>query len=275
MTTTMLAPAAVPVFRPPGRLLLRLGYEIIFDVPTPTPMLLMLYAHPSVSHRLVGPETIHVEPHVPVTDYLDDFGNRVGRIIAPPGQVRIYSESVIQDSGEPDATKAEAQQHRVEELPPDVLPYLLGSRYCEVDRLSAVAWDLFGKTPPGWARVQAVSDWVHRHIEFGYRHARANKTALDVYVERPSCIESISTFALRSRARSSRVASMPERRGIQMSISTTSGFRRMEASTASRPSPTSATTSTVFSASSKRRRAWRKSWWSSASTTRTTGSLTP
>jgi transglutaminase-like putative cysteine protease len=185
MTTTMLAPAAaVPVLRPPGRLLLRLGYEIIFDVPAPTPMLLMLYAHPSVSHRLLAPETIHVEPQVRVTDYLDEFGNRVGRIIAPPGHVRIYSESVIEDSGEPDVSKPDAQQHRVEDLPPAVLPFLLGSRYCEVDRLSAVAWDLFGKTPPGYARVQAVSDWVHRHVEFGYRHARANKTALDVYVER-------------------------------------------------------------------------------------------
>ena len=168
---------------PPG-LLLRIGYEIVFDVPAPTPMLLMLYVHPTVAQRLHAPETIYVEPHAPITEYVDDFGNRVGRMIAQPGQVRIYSESVIADSGLPDATKPDAQQHRVEDLPPEVLPYLLGSRYCEVDRLSAVAWDLFGKTPPGYARVQAVNDWVHRAIEFGYRHARPNKTALDVYTER-------------------------------------------------------------------------------------------
>jgi len=168
---------------PPG-LLLRIGYEIVFDVPAPTPMLLMLYVHPTVAQRLQAPETIYVEPHAPITEHVDDFGNRVGRMIAQPGQVRIYSESVIADSGLPDVTKPDAQQHRVEDLPPEVLPYLLGSRYCEVDRLSAVAWDLFGKTPPGYARVQAVNDWVHRAIEFGYRHARPNKTALDVYTER-------------------------------------------------------------------------------------------
>ena len=184
MTTTLLAPPAEPNHRPPGPLLLRLGYEIVFDVPAPTTMLLMLYAHPSVAHRLASPDGIQVEPHVPVTDFIDDFGNRVGRILAPPGQVRIWSESIIQDSGAPDVTNPDAQQHRVEDLPPEVLTYLLGSRYCEVDRLSAIAWDLFGKTAPGYARVQAVCDWVHRHIEFGYRHARANKTALDVYVER-------------------------------------------------------------------------------------------
>ena len=180
---------------PPG-LLLRIGYEIVFDVPAPTPMLLMLYAHPSVSHRLVGPETIHLEPHVPVTDYIDDFGNRVGRIIAPPGQVRLYSESVIEDSGEPDATKAEAQQHRVEELPSDVLPYLLGSRYCEVDRLSAVAWDLFGKLPPGGARVLAVNEWVFRNIQFGYKLTRPNKTALDTYVERTGVCRDMMHLAI-------------------------------------------------------------------------------
>jgi transglutaminase-like putative cysteine protease len=184
MTTTLLAPAAEPPKRAPGRLLLRLGYEIVFDVPAPTPMQLMLYAHPSVAHRLITPDTIHVEPHVPVTDFIDDFGNRVGRIIAPPGQMRIFGETIVEDSGQPDAIKPDAQQHRVEDLPPEVLTYLLGSRYCEVDRLSSIAWDLFGKIAPGWSRVQAVCDWVHRHVEFGYRHARPNKTSLDVYVER-------------------------------------------------------------------------------------------
>jgi transglutaminase-like putative cysteine protease len=161
-------------------LLLRIGYEFVFDVPSPTPMLLMLYVHPD----RVQSETIHIEPHAPISTFIDPFGNRVGRVIAPAGQVRIWSESLFEDSGQPDVTKPEAQQHRVEDLPPDVLPFLLGSRYCEVDRLSAIAWDLFGKTPPGWGRVQAVCDWVHRNVEFGYRFARVNKGALDVYIER-------------------------------------------------------------------------------------------
>ena len=184
MTTTLLAPAAEATRGTIRPLLLRLGYEIVVDVPAPTPMLLMLYAHPSLAHRFVTPDAIQVEPQVPITDFIDDFGNRVGRIIVPAGRLRIHSESLIEDSGEPAAIKPDAQQHRVEDLPPDVLRYLLGSRYCEVDRLSSIAWDLFGRTAPGWARVQAVCDWVHRHVEFGYRHARANKTALDAFVER-------------------------------------------------------------------------------------------
>lgn len=165
-------------------LLLHIGYEIIFDAPAATPMHLMLYVHPSRAHRLAAPEVIHVEPQVAVSDFIDTFGNRVGRIFAPAGQIRIWSESIIEDAGEPDAAKPDARQLRIEDLPPDVLLFLLGSRYCEVDRLASVAWDLFGKTPPGWCRVQAVCDWVHRNIEFGYRHARPNKTALDLYTER-------------------------------------------------------------------------------------------
>ena len=104
--------------------------------------------------------------------------------MAPAGLVRIWSEAVIEDSGQPDYLKPDAMQHRIEDLPPDVLPYLLGSRYCEVDRLSAIAWDLFGKIPPGAPRAHAVCEWVHKNIQFGYRHARPNKTAVDVYTER-------------------------------------------------------------------------------------------
>jgi transglutaminase-like putative cysteine protease len=168
----------------PASLLLRIGYEIIFDIAAPTPMLLMLYVHPSRADRLLRPEATHIEPHVPVHDFVDSFGNRVGRIIAPPGLVRIGSESLFEDSGQPDPSKPDARQHRVEDLPADILPYLLGSRYCEVDRLSAIAWDLFGKPPPGYPRVKAVNEWIYQNIEFGYRHARTNKTALDVYTER-------------------------------------------------------------------------------------------
>jgi transglutaminase-like putative cysteine protease len=147
-------------------------------------MLLMLHVHPTRMHELPRPEEIQLDPQIPTTQMLDAFGNRVSRLIAPPGRLRIWSESIIHDSGAPDVTNPEARQHRVEELPAEVLPFLLGSRYCEVDRLSAVAWDLFGKTMPGWGRVQAICDWVHRNVQFGYRFARHNKTALDVYTER-------------------------------------------------------------------------------------------
>ena len=165
-------------------MLIRIGYRLGFSVPAPTPMLLMLYAHPSVAHRLHRPDRLHVEPDVPVEDFIDPFGNRVARVVAPAGNVTFWGDTVIEDSGEPDEVNWNAVQHPVEELPPHVLPFLFASRYCEVDLMSDVAWNLFGNTPQGWARVQAVVNWVYNHVQFGYQFARSTKTAKDVYEEK-------------------------------------------------------------------------------------------
>jgi transglutaminase-like putative cysteine protease len=102
----------------------------------------------------------------------------------PPGRVRLWNEAIVEHTGQPDRVNFQAQQHSVSDLPVDVLIYLLGSRYCEVDLLSEIAWELFGETPTGWERVQAVCDWVHTHIRFGYEYARTTKTASEVYLER-------------------------------------------------------------------------------------------
>jgi transglutaminase-like putative cysteine protease len=147
-------------------------------------MLLMLYVHPSLTDRLQQPEKIHVEPVIAVEDFNDAFGNRCGRIVAPAGKLRLWYDNVITDTGQPEPAYPGAQQHPVEALPPAVLPFLLASRYCEVDRLLDIAWELFSQTPPGWARVQAVCDWLYANVEFGYAYARPTKTAYDVYVER-------------------------------------------------------------------------------------------
>lgn len=163
---------------------LRIGYQIALEFPRPTPMVLMLYVHPDRSADLFEPERINLDPVVAREDFIDSFGNRCARLIAPAGRFNIQSESIIADDAQPDPTDFAAQQHAVEQLPSDTLPFLLGSRYCEVDRLSSIAWDLFGKFPLGWGRVQAICDWVHGNVEFGYKHARNNRTALDTYVER-------------------------------------------------------------------------------------------
>jgi transglutaminase-like putative cysteine protease len=165
-------------------MIIRIGYELVFDVQAPTPMLLMLFVHPSLTERLTQPELLRIEPDIPVQTFCDAFGNRCARIVAPVGKLRLWYDNAITDSGLPEPVASEARQHPVEELPTDVLPFLLASRYCEVDRLSEVAWSLFDQTPPGWARVQAVCDWVHQHVEFGYPYARPTKTAYDVYMER-------------------------------------------------------------------------------------------
>lgn len=163
---------------------IRIGFEIAFDIPSPSAMVLMLYVHPSRTDRLMRPEKVHVAPEAPIDLYTDSFGNRCGRILAPAGPLRLSYDNVIRDSGQPDRLCPAARQLPVEELPPEVLQYLLPSRYCEVDLLNDLAWQLFGQTETGWPRVQAICDWVHRNVQFGYPYARPTRTAGEVYQER-------------------------------------------------------------------------------------------
>ena len=160
------------------------GYQIVYDCPQPTPMLLMVSPHPSRLPDLEGPHLVTYDPPIGSHQYTDGFGNICTRIVAPAGRLTITTELTVRDSGLPDVLSHDAVQHRVEELPDEVLVYLLGSRYVDTDRLSDTAWSLFAGTPPGWARVQAVCDWVHNHITFGYEHASAQRTAWDGYMER-------------------------------------------------------------------------------------------
>src|SRR6516165_6937163 len=128
-------------------MLIRIGYEIVFDVPAPVPMLVVLSTHPDRDGSIRRPGGFRVEPFAPVEEFLDPFGNRCGRLIAPAGRVTLWDDAIVEDNGQPDEYAPYAMQHLVQDLPADVLPYLLPSRYCEVDRLSDVAWSLFGHTP--------------------------------------------------------------------------------------------------------------------------------
>lgn len=163
---------------------IRLGYELLYDCPQPTPMILMLSVHHSRVPDLVVPDQLITHPSIPVVAYRDGFGNDCSRIVAPSGRLQLSSAAIVRDSGLPDLVVPTAMQHAVETLPEETLVFLLGSRYCETDRLSQIAWDLFGHVPLGWARVQAVCDFVHRHITFGYEHARATRTAYEALLER-------------------------------------------------------------------------------------------
>jgi transglutaminase-like putative cysteine protease len=165
-------------------MLIRIGYELVFQAPAPVPMLLMLYTHPTRAASLRKPDRLRVEPALPVEEFTDGLGNRCARIVAPAGQLRLWDENLVTDTGAPDEVSSEAGQLAVEDLPAETLPYLLASRYCEVDRMSNIAWELFGKTPAGWPRVQAICDWVHAHVQFGYEFARPTKSAYDVFTER-------------------------------------------------------------------------------------------
>ncbi|MDX1428659.1 MAG: transglutaminase family protein [Rhodothermales bacterium] len=146
-------------------------------------MLLAVNVHFSRVSDLVRPDHITTSPTIPITGYRDSFGNWCTRMVAPAGELKISSDALIEDDRLPDPQEPDAQQHAVEALPAETLVYLLGSRYCETDRLSERAWQLFEHSAPGWARVKAICDFVHQHIAFGYQHARASKTALEALNE--------------------------------------------------------------------------------------------
>jgi transglutaminase-like putative cysteine protease len=163
---------------------IRIGYELVYECPQPTPMVLMLNVHYSRVSDLIAPDHIVTDPALPIAAYRDSFGNWCSRIVAPAGLTRITSEAIVRDTGLADPVAAEARQTPIQELPGETLLYLLGSRYCETELLMPVAWSLFGGTPMGWPRVQAICDFVHGHLAFGYPYARATKTAHEAYCER-------------------------------------------------------------------------------------------
>lgn len=175
---------------------IRFGYELRFECPKPTPMILMLSVHPSRLPDLLVADDLITDPWVARQYYHDVFGNRCTRLVAPAGQIRLSAEGIVRDSGLPDRQSPHAQQHPVEALPDETLLYLLGSRYCETDLLSHTAWQLFESTPPGWARVQAICDFVHQHIHFAYEEARSTRTALEVFRERKGVCRDYTHLAI-------------------------------------------------------------------------------
>jgi transglutaminase-like putative cysteine protease len=175
---------------------IRLGFEISYAAQAPTPMVIMLSIHPSRHADVIGRETITADPDVPISFYRDSFDNVCGRLVAPAGGVTFRGHVVVRDSGLPDAVAPDAQQIPIELLPDDVLLYLMASRYCETDKLTDVAWSLFGNTPPGWARVKAITAFVHNHITFGYEHAHHMKSAHDVYQQGAGVCRDFAHLAL-------------------------------------------------------------------------------
>jgi transglutaminase-like putative cysteine protease len=175
---------------------LRVGYELIYDCPQPTPMMLMLNIHHSRANDIVVPDVLTTNPSVPLNFYRDMFGNWCTRVVAPAGQIRLTANAIVYDTGvlEPRATSD--RQHAVEDLPEECLQFLLGSRYCETDRLSDTAWSLFGDSPKGALRVQTICDFVNHHITFGYENARSTKTAWDAYNERTGVCRDFAHLAI-------------------------------------------------------------------------------
>jgi transglutaminase-like putative cysteine protease len=175
---------------------LQVGFELLYDCPQPVPMILIVNVHFSRSGDMVAPDRLTTEPAIPFTAYRDAFGNWCTRLIAPPGLLKLRSNGVVRDDGLLEQAVPDAVQHSVEELPEDTLVFLLGSRYCDTDLLSMTAWQLFAGTAPGWARVQAICDYVHNHIAFNYNNARSTRTAAQAYQERTGVCRDFAHLAI-------------------------------------------------------------------------------
>jgi hypothetical protein len=177
-------------------MLIRAGYDIRLESDVATPMLAMLSIHPSRNKDLETPHRIITVPEMPIYDYIDMHGNICSRVTIPRGGLSLGCDFTIHDDGEPDPIVPDAVQHAIEDLPDDILIYLLGSRYCETDRLAETAWSLFGNSEPGWARVQAIVSFVHDHVEFGYHHARPSRTAWEGYQEQRGVCRDFAHLAI-------------------------------------------------------------------------------
>jgi transglutaminase-like putative cysteine protease len=162
---------------------IRAGFNIAFDCYQPTNMLLMLTTRPERHGDLVTPEVLTADPATPIHQYRDAYGNVASRVLLQPGRTTFSADFLVEDSGEPDPVTPDAIQHPVEDLPDDVLIFLLASRYCDTEALMQTAWSRFAHVPEGWARVQAIVDYTHERIEFGYRHARNTRTASEAHEE--------------------------------------------------------------------------------------------
>jgi transglutaminase-like putative cysteine protease len=175
---------------------IRVGYELTYDCPQEIPLVLMLRIHPCRASDIVVADPVGVQPPCPMHEYRDSFDNLCTRVVAPPGRLRIFTDARVKDSGLPDPVVPWASQTPIEALPEEAHRFLLGSRYCETDVLSPIAWQLFSHTRPGWERVQAICDFVHDRIQFGYAFARSTKTAWEAYQERAGVCRDFAHLAI-------------------------------------------------------------------------------
>jgi transglutaminase-like putative cysteine protease len=162
---------------------IHIGFDLTYEFAVATPIIFMLNVHPSRAGDLLTPDRLRFAPTLSITPYLDSFSNKCVRVLAPPGLLRVTNDAIIADRGRPDPVDLGAKEHPICDLPNECLIYLVGSRYCETDLMIDTAWTLFGKVRPGWRRVQAICDFVHEQLQFGYQHANATRGAAQALAE--------------------------------------------------------------------------------------------
>ncbi len=180
----------------PAPLQIRVGFDLALSCPAPTPMIITLGVHASRADDLLEPDTLKLDPPVPLRSYVDSFGNHCQRLVAPAGRLRVSGGTLVADRGLPDPVLPSLQQQPVEALPDEVLLFLLGSRYCETDLLSPFAWSQFDQAPTGWGRVQAICDFVHNHVRFDYGRTNPTKSALQTFENREGVCRDFAHLAI-------------------------------------------------------------------------------
>jgi transglutaminase-like putative cysteine protease len=175
---------------------IRIGYEINIDSKADTVLILALSPHSSFDGRIIGSAGVQTKPELLLETFLDSFGNRLTRLRAPAGYLTLWSDCIVEIDGKPDIFNWTAQQHYVGDLPPNTLQFLTASRYCDSDALAREALRLFGSTPPGWARVQAICNHVHNQLTFGYGFGRPTKTASDAQREKTGVCRDFAHLAI-------------------------------------------------------------------------------
>ena len=174
----------------------RTGFEIIYQFPQPTPVILVVNVHESRASDIIVRDRLVADPPLAINSYRDGFGNKCHRLLAPAGRLCLKAEGIVRGSAEPETRMPTLGQDAVENLPGEVLVFLLGSRYCETDLLSETAWQLFSGTEPGFARVQAICDFVHNHIRFDYQNARSTRSAAEAYREQSGVCRDFAHLAI-------------------------------------------------------------------------------
>jgi transglutaminase-like putative cysteine protease len=180
-------------------MLIKIGFDIELGVTAPTALIYMLRLHPSRAGDIQPGGSMTISPPLRTDYYTDAFNNHCARVEVPLGvsRVRLRNEAVVFDTGWPDPVVPGAMEHAPADLPVATLQFLLPSRYCEVDsELLQLAWSLFGGVAPGWRRVQAICDFVHRHLRFDYMSARATRSALEAYRERVGVCRDFTHLAI-------------------------------------------------------------------------------
>lgn len=179
-----------------NEILINYGYEMTVSCPQPTPMVCLLDVHEDNRPNMREPEVVTCEPVIPMHTYRDAFGNVCRRFVAPAGDFTIRSNGVMISTDAVDPADWGANEHPVQDLPDEVLQFLVGSRYCETDKMSQLAWDTFGWMSPGYSRVQAIVDWSKQRLRFDYQQARSTRTALDAYYEQVGVCRDFAHLAI-------------------------------------------------------------------------------